>query len=88
MKEDVYLEVAYRFRSLVHYCYGGKHGGMQADMVLEKELRVIHLDLKVIGKELYATKPRIKHLNHKACSHRYIRPPIISSYLLQHDHTS
>jgi hypothetical protein len=23
-------------RKLVHYGYGGKHGGMQADMVLEK----------------------------------------------------
>jgi hypothetical protein len=24
----------------------GKHGGMQADMVLEKELRALHLDLQ------------------------------------------
>ena len=25
------------FRSLVHFHHGGKHGGMQVDMVLEKE---------------------------------------------------
>ena len=28
------------------------HGGMQADMVLEKELRVPHLDPQAIGSEL------------------------------------
>lgn len=36
---------AYRFRGLVSYS-GGKHGSMQADMVLEKELRGLHLDLQ------------------------------------------
>ena len=36
---------AYSFRGSVHYHHGGKHGNMQADMVLE-ELRVLHLDLK------------------------------------------
>jgi hypothetical protein len=30
--------MAYRFRGLVHYHHGGKHGGMQTDMVLEKKL--------------------------------------------------
>ena len=33
----------------LHYCHGGKHGGMQADMVLEKDLRVLHLDLQAAG---------------------------------------
>ena len=28
------------------------HGGMQADMVLEKELRILYLDPKVTGSEL------------------------------------
>jgi hypothetical protein len=28
----------------VHYCHGGKHGGTQAGMVLEKELTVLRLD--------------------------------------------
>jgi hypothetical protein len=30
------------FRGLIHYHHGRKHGGMQADMVLEKELRVLN----------------------------------------------
>ena len=38
------MRLAYRFRDLVYYHHGGKHGSMQADMVLEKELRVLHLD--------------------------------------------
>jgi hypothetical protein len=35
------LELAYRFRGLIHY-----DGILQADIVLEKELRVLHLDLR------------------------------------------
>ena len=31
-----------QFRGLVHCHHGRKHGGTQADMVLEKELRVLH----------------------------------------------
>jgi hypothetical protein len=37
------LGLAYRFRALDHY-HGGKHGNVQADTVLEKELRILHLD--------------------------------------------
>jgi len=33
-----------QFRDLVHYGHGRKHGRMQADMVLKKELRILHLD--------------------------------------------
>lgn len=29
-------ELSYRFRGLVYYPHGGKHGDIQADMVLEK----------------------------------------------------
>ncbi|KAL6050108.1 hypothetical protein STEG23_036851, partial [Scotinomys teguina] len=32
-----------QFRSSVHYHHGREHGNVQADMVLEKELRVLHL---------------------------------------------
>ena len=46
IKTNIYLELAYSFRGLVHYHHGRKHGTDQADMVLEKELRVLHLDLK------------------------------------------
>ena len=38
------LGFAYNFRSLDHYCHGGEYGIMQADMVLENEVRVLHLD--------------------------------------------
>jgi hypothetical protein len=37
------LGLAYRFRSSVHYHLGRKHGSWQEDMILEKELRVLHL---------------------------------------------
>ena len=42
-KEDIELEQAYRFRGLVYYDNGRKHGGAQEDMVMEKEPRVLHL---------------------------------------------
>ena len=42
-----------QFRGLVHYLvHGRKHGGMQADMVMEKELRALHLDSQAVGREL------------------------------------
>ena len=34
------------FRGVVHHHYGRKHGSVQADMVPEKELRVLRLDLQ------------------------------------------
>ena len=40
------------FRSLVHYHQGSEHGSLQADMVLEKELRVQGLDPQATGSEL------------------------------------
>ena len=40
------MGLASRFRGSVHYHHGGKHDSMQTDIVLEKELRVLHLDLK------------------------------------------
>jgi hypothetical protein len=40
------LGLAYRFRSSVNYHHGRKHGSIQPDMVLGKELKVLHLDLR------------------------------------------
>jgi hypothetical protein len=45
-KENIQLGLAYSFRGSVHHHHGGKHGSVQADIVLEEELRVPHLDLK------------------------------------------
>jgi hypothetical protein len=39
-KERHLIRTGLQFRGLVHCCYRGKHGGMQADMILEKELRI------------------------------------------------
>ena len=47
--------LAYSFRGSVYYRHGRKHGSMQADMVLEKELRVLHLDLKAARKKTPST---------------------------------
>jgi hypothetical protein len=49
IKDNFELELAYSFRGSVHYHHGRKHGGTQADMVLE-ELRVLHLDPKAARK--------------------------------------
>lgn len=32
------------YKGLVHYCHGVKHGDLQADVELERELRLLHLD--------------------------------------------
>jgi hypothetical protein len=40
IKESISLGLAYR--GLVRYHYDGKHGSMQADMVLKKYLRILH----------------------------------------------
>jgi hypothetical protein len=37
--DNISLGLAYMFRASVHY----HHGRMQADMVLEKEPRILHL---------------------------------------------
>ena len=36
---------------LVHCHHRGKHGSSQADVVLEEELRILHLDPKTVGRE-------------------------------------
>ena len=36
IKENISLGLTYSFRGSVHYHHGGKHGGMQADVVLER----------------------------------------------------
>ena len=46
------MRLAYSFRGLIYYHHGEKHGSVQADMVLEKELRVLYLDPQRAGKEL------------------------------------
>jgi hypothetical protein len=60
------LRLAYLFRGLVHYHHGKKYGNLpagmdkQADMLLEKEMRVVHLDLPAVGRELASTSETFK----------------------------
>jgi len=44
------LGLAFAFRGLAHYCHGRKHDSPQADRILEKELRLLYLDLKAAGR--------------------------------------
>jgi hypothetical protein len=47
-KANISLGLVYKFRGSVHYRHGRKHDRVQADMVLGKELRVLHLDLQAV----------------------------------------
>jgi hypothetical protein len=44
--------MAYNFRGSVHYNQDRKHGSIQADTMLEKELRVLYLDLQAARKSI------------------------------------
>ena len=46
---DHSMGLASSFRGLVHCQYDRKHSGMQADMVLDKELKVLYLDSQAAG---------------------------------------
>ena len=48
IKQKIYLGLAYNFRG-VHYYHGGEHSSVQADMVLENKLRVLHLHPEAAG---------------------------------------
>ena len=50
----------YSFKSLAHYDHSRKHDSMKADMVLEKELRVLHLDLKTTRRDWHSQAARRK----------------------------
>ena len=50
-KVTVSLWLTYSFGGSVHYHHDRKLGSKQADMVLEKELSILHLDLKAAKEE-------------------------------------
>jgi hypothetical protein len=49
------LELVYIFRGLVHYHHCRNHGSRGADNILEKELRVLHLDPQAAERRLWMT---------------------------------
>ena len=57
-KENIELGLAYSFRGLVHYHHGGKHGSIQAGLVLE-EPGILHSDSKAARKRLSFIQGRV-----------------------------
>ena len=45
INKNIELGLAYHFRGSVHYHHGGKYGSVQAGMVLQRQLGVLHPDL-------------------------------------------
>ena len=62
INKNISLGLAYSFRGLVHY----RHGSMQADMVLEKELRVPHVDLQAANETVCHTSHSLSRGDLKA----------------------
>lgn len=65
------------YRDSMHYHHGKKHGRLQADIVLVKELRVLYMNQQAAGRERQWT-----WLEHLKC--QSLRPVKLS---LQQDHT-
>ena len=73
------MGLAYSFRGLVRYHHGGKHGSVQADMVLERELRVLYLHSNAARKRV---SPALGSLSVGPQS-----PPPTVTHFLQQGHT-
>jgi hypothetical protein len=61
-KRKHFIWAGLQFRGLVHYHNGRKHSNIQTDMMLLKELRVLHLDPQVAARECHATLGLVEHL--------------------------
>jgi hypothetical protein len=59
MKKNIKLRLVCSFTSLAHYHHGRKHGSIQANMVPEKELRVLPLDLKAAEGDINSILGRV-----------------------------
>lgn len=86
------IRAGLQFRGLVHDCHGGKHGSVQADIVLERELRVLHMVWQIAGR-VWATRPCLSFWNLKAHLQRYssshkATPPILHSLWVYGGHAS
>jgi hypothetical protein len=49
-KEEHLTGASLQFRGLVHYHHSRKHGGTQAEIVLETELKILNLDQQAAGR--------------------------------------
>ena len=84
-KKNIKLRLAYSLIGLVHYHRGKKHSSMQADRVLEKQLRVLHLDLRATEGDC-DPRSSLSILDIKAYLHSDTLPPT-RPHLLQQSHT-
>lgn len=66
---------AYSFRWSVHCHHRGKPGSVRADIVLERQLRILHLDQWATGCELCPTLGMAKHETSKPI-------PIVTYFLV------
>lgn len=79
-KANSSLGPAYRFRGSVHYCHGRKHADLWADIMLQKELRVLYFDPQA-AKGGCPTRPTVSIGDFKA-------PASTVTGFLQQGHTS
>jgi hypothetical protein len=77
-------EPGLQFRGSVLYHHDWKHGSMQVDTVLEKELRVLHLDLQAAGRE--SDWAWLEYLSPQSPPPTAVLPPT-RPHLLQQGHT-
>jgi hypothetical protein len=73
------LGLAYSFRGSFHYRLGRKYSSIQANMMLEKELRALHLDLKAARRRSLLHLPKFEH--------RPSKPTPTVTHFLQQGHT-
>jgi len=85
-KDNSSWRLAYSVRGSVRYQHGRKHGSTQADMVLEKEPRVLPLIWRQSGEEWHLQGAR-KKLSLPTPTHSDTLPPT-RPHLLQQCHTS
>jgi hypothetical protein len=79
--------ITYSFRGLDHYHHGGNHGSIQADMVLEKNLRVLFLICRKQKVTVYYTRLFLSMGDLKTHSQNYTLP-LTKLYLLVQHYTS
>lgn len=53
-KEKRVIGADSQFQGFSHYYHGGKLGSVQADIVLEKDQRLLHVDRKALGNNCHA----------------------------------
>ena len=63
-----FIGAGLKFRGSAHYQHGRKHSSMQADTVLEKELRVLYVDLQAAKETVCRTGAQLERRPSKPMS--------------------